>query len=303
MPRFSPLCFRALLLLAAGIGAAGCAIAPPARVPAGRVVEFQIPAPSLGAARRSVLVYLPPSYARTGRARLYPVIYFLHGGPGWNGDWFRHGGLRELLDALIAQRRVPELIGIAPDGRGPGRDGRSLWINNWNGSARIEDFLVHDVVAWADSTLRTRADETDRALVGVSDGGGAALSLLMHHPDEFGECAGLSGRYHPHGPHGLEPVIGTSPRRDSVLAACSPALYASRVAARLAGHTIYFDAGVLDFDARDVALLDSRLAQLGVRHDARLYFGWHDWPWWRRRLVVCLPEIARGFEPQRGRSL
>ena len=94
-------------------------------------------------------------------------------------------------------------------------------------------------------------------------------------------------------------MVGPPPLRDSVLAACSPLLYVGRVAPRLVGHVIYFDSGIFDSDAWDVAALDGRLRQLGVIHDARLYLGWHDWPWWRRRLGVCLPEIARAFERSR----
>jgi enterochelin esterase-like enzyme len=267
--------------------------------PAGRVEDFTFASPSLPVPARSARVYLPPSWDREP-ARRYPVIYFLHGGPGWNGDWFTQGALRESLDALIGTGRIPELIAIAPDGHGPGRRGRSLWANSFDGRWRVEDFLLHDVIGWADSALRTLPDARDRALVGISDGGDAAVRLLLCHPDVFGACAGLSGRYRPHGPAGYEAIAGPPPGRDSVLRACAPlALPAGRVT-RARGARIYFDAGVIDLAARDGLELHARLDRLGVPNESHVYAGWHDWPFWRRRYATALPFVTRGFATAAG---
>jgi S-formylglutathione hydrolase FrmB len=58
---------------------------------------------------------------------------------------------------------------------------------------------------------------------------------------------------------------------------------------------IYYDAGVLDATAWDVAAMDIRLRSLGVPHVSHLYVGYHDWPFWRQRLAVALPVITAGF--------
>ena len=284
----------ALALLAI---AAGCSDGP--RVPLsamGHVVPVHFPAPTLGMPAREAIVYLPASYDAPGAAaRRYPVVYFLHGGPGWHGDWFQHGDLARTLDRLIAEKRVPEVIAIAPDGHGAGRKGMSLWMDNWNGTSRIETFLTRDVIAWADSAFRTRPDARDRALVGISDGGDAAVRLLLEHPDLYGAGAGLSGRYHPHGSKGLEAVVGPEPYRTRNLIREAALGHLGSAARRMGGRFIYLDAGVLDNTAWDLIAMDMRMGQLDIAHETHLYVGYHDWPFWRRRLAIALPAVTAGF--------
>lgn len=275
---------------------AGCAPRLRPDVPHGRVVGMQFAAPTLGIAGREALVYLPPGYdAAEARARRYPVVYFLHGGPGWEGDWFQHGALAAILDQLTAERRIPPLIAIAADGRGLGRRGRSLWLDSWDGRSRMASYITRDVVSWADSAFRTLPDARDRALVGISDGATGALGLMFRHPGHFGAAAGLSGRYRAHGAAGLAAVAGPDSIAPWLLRANSPLLTAEDAAPGLAGHVLYYDSGVLDLDAWDVAAMDARLAVLGVEHESHLYLGWHDWPFWQRRLLVALPVVTRRF--------
>jgi enterochelin esterase-like enzyme len=283
----------ALALLLAGDGGPGSR--PTAPRPRGRLLMASLPARSLGLELRPLRIYLPPSYALAPGTRRYPVVYLLHGGPGQCDDWFERGRMREILDAGIANGTLPEMIVIAPDGHGQGRQGRSLWTNGWDGRHRIEDFATGDVVAWADSALRTVPDERHRALLGLSDGGDAALRLMLRHPERFGAAAGLSGQFRPRGPRGYEGVVGGPPARDSILRACSLLQTPPRELARLAGHTLYFDSGLMDNLALDAMQLHLRLAALGVPHAWHLYPGWHDWPFWRRRIPVALGVIGRSF--------
>ncbi len=278
------------------MASSGCAADPHPPVAHGRVVPVPLPAPALGLRSRDAFVYLPPSYdSPAARTRHYPVVYLLHGGPGWPGDWFQHGHAQHTLDALIAAGRIPEVIAVAPDGRGAGRKGMSLWLDSWDGRSRIETYFTRDVIAGVDSALRTIPDERHRALMGISDGGDAALRLLFRHPALFGAAAGLSGRYHPHGVNGLEDVVGPPPWRARLLEDEAALRLASAAAPELHDKHIYYDAGVLDATAWDVAAMDARLGLLGVPHVSHLYVGYHDWPFWSRRLGVALPVITQGF--------
>ena len=287
----------AIARLSLAITLAGCERDPaPAPIAHGRVVPMHFPAPTLGLAVRDAIVYLPPSYdTPAAHARRYPVVYLLHGGPGWPGDWFQHGDAQRTFDQLIATRRIPELIAVAPDGRGAGRKGMSLWLDNWNGTSRIETYFTHDVIAAVDSALRTLPDARHRAIAGISDGGDAALRLLFEHPDLFAAGAGLSGRYHPHAIQGLEAVVGPEPWRSRMLQHEAALRVASEAALKLAGKSIYYDSGVFDPTAWDVVAMDVRLESLGVAHVSHLYAGYHDWPFWSRRLAVALPVITSGF--------
>ncbi len=257
-------------------------------------MRVEIPAPSLHQERRSVIVYLPASYDRPESAgRRYPLVLLFHGEPGSNEDWPRHCRIGALLDELCAKKRIPELIALMPDADGPGPGARSLYLNNWDGSLRMEDFLVRDLVDWADAHLRTRSMPAARALVGVSDGANAAINLTFKHPDRFRACAGLSGEYvwKPQKP--MPRILGYEPGASRLLGENSPVLYVDRVATSLDGVTIYFDAGLLDFAFLDDRELDRKLTALHVAHEYREYWGWHDWPFWRSRLRIALPFVTR----------
>jgi enterochelin esterase-like enzyme len=271
-------------------------VLPAPAVAADRVAlhEWMIAAPSLHMDRRSVIVYLPPSYDRPEAAsRRYPMLMLLHGEPGWNGDWPRNAHVAALLDSLIARHRMPEVIALMPDADGPGPGGRSLYVNSFDGRLRMEDFLTMDVLAWADRTFRTRARASARALVGVSDGANAAINLAFKHPDLFGACAGHSGEYAwKHVPH-MPAVLGEEPGASRLLRENSPVLYVGTIAPRLARLDIYFDAGLLDLAFWDDRNLDRELTELHVPHVYHEYWGWHEWGAWRSRLAISLPFVTR----------
>jgi putative tributyrin esterase len=284
--RGSPATLAALLALLAATAAHA--------LPAGRVIRVSVPSPRMSGGARRALVYLPPSYDRDP-ARRYPLVILLHGGPGSCEDWFVHGHAAGTFDALAAAGTVPELIAIAPDGHGPGARGRSLWANAAGGGAPVEDFLVRDLVPWADRSFRTRPGAASRALVGLSDGADAAVRLLLRHPDVFGAAAGLSGRYSPHEARGYEAVVGPPPGRARRLRALAPLAAPDSSFERLRrdGARLYFDAGLFDLAWGDEQALAARLRARRVPFESHLYPGWHDWPFWRRRLPIALRAVVR----------
>lgn len=133
---------------------------------------------------RTVPVYLPPGYAE-GTAR-YPVIYFLHGFGGSGRQWLNFSAFSptvpERLDALVAQGKIPPVIGVFVDGWSS--LGGSQWINS-EGIGRYRDLVARDTVQWVDRTFRTLAKGTARALVGKSSGAYGALVIARFHPDLF----------------------------------------------------------------------------------------------------------------------
>ena len=126
----------------------------------------------------SVTVHLPPSYA-SGSAR-YPVVYALHGLFESDGFWERRG-LAQQLDQLWARQALPEFVVVAPDG------GNSFFVNGPKG--RHEDLVTRDLPAWAEGALRVRPGRDQRALLGISMGGYAALRIAFARPEAFGRVA------------------------------------------------------------------------------------------------------------------
>lgn len=262
-------------------------------VAGGSVRELSMRAPALGGGPRNLRVYLPPSYdTPEARTRRYPTVYLLHGWPGGPGNWFGSGRAAVTADSMIASRRIPEVILVCPDGSGAGFMGRSLYVNTYDGSRRMEDYVVHDLVGWVDSTFRTRRDPAGRALAGLSDGGSAAVNLAFKHPDVFGGCASLSGNFRLDASAGTDRVVGPEPGRSRIVDENSPVLYAPRIVERLRGLTIYFDCGVDDEALAENREFDRVLQSLGVPHEFHEFSGTHGWGYWRSHVRDALLAVT-----------
>ena len=283
---------QVVALLAASLFAVSVP-APGAPAARGTVLHLQMRAPSLGGAERKVQVYLPPSYSLPSSAgRTYPVVYMLHGWPGSEGNWFGLAHGTETADSLFANDSIPEVILVSPNGSGSGLLGRSLYLDSYDGSSRVADYLVEDVVDWTDEHFRTRREARMRGIIGLSDGASAALNLVFRHPDRFGACGGHSGQYRLTRDWTLHRVLGPEPGSTRILEANSPTLVADTVAARLTGLPIYFDCGTSDESLADNRELHRTLDSLGIAHTYREFPGTHDWSYWRTHLRESLIAVT-----------
>jgi S-formylglutathione hydrolase FrmB len=302
--RLSQLLYLALLvpIMAAG-QRAGRPETPPDRSPGippadatlnrGRILLYRLDSPAAGSRPRSVRVCLPRSYGDPAQAtRRYPLVVLLHGWPGGDGNWPGQGRAVDTLDSLSAQGRIPEVIALMPNGGGSGLFGRSLYLNSFDGKMRLEDFIAFDLVQWADSSFRTRADSAHRAVIGLSEGATAALNIAFKHPGVFGACGGLSGQYLVQRDIGMKAVFGPEPTATRMREANSPTLLADSLAAHGRHPTIYFDCGLSDGELEDNRHLHHRLLALGIPHTYGEYPGHHGWSYWRTHLrdalIACL---------------
>jgi putative tributyrin esterase len=285
------------LMSAAGLLCAAFSLhaAPVAPTAHGRLLELRMAAPSIGDLNRSVRVYLPPSYDRPeSRERRYPVIVLLHGWPGSNGNWPGSGHADDTMDSLIATGRIPEVIALYPSGSGEGHMGRSLWINSWDGRSRMEDFLRLDLLAWADSAFRTRRLARDRAVIGLSDGGTAAINLAFKYPHVYGAAGSHSGVFQLKRDWSSGPLLGPDSSAARVLAQNSPLAYVDRAAPGLTESTLYFDCGQDDEDSLPSnRALHEALDRLGVPHEYHEFPGDHSWDYWSDNLARSLVAVTR----------
>lgn len=140
---------------------------------------------------RELLVYLPPGY-EASQAR-FPSVYFLHGFSGSGRAWANASAFSpnvpERLDDLIAQERIPPVIGVFVDGWTA--LGGSQWIDS-EATGRYREYLRNDIVSTVDKSLRTVPLGRARALVGKSSGGYGALAMASQHPEVFAHVAAHS---------------------------------------------------------------------------------------------------------------
>jgi S-formylglutathione hydrolase FrmB len=276
------------ILLAAGL----LALASPA-LAASHIDFMHLQAPSLNGAKKDCRVYFPASYdTPAGREKHYPVIVFLHGWPGSEGNWPGQGRAQETLDSLSASGAIPEVIALFPDGGGIGTLGRSIWLNAAEGKCDMETFIVRDLVAWADHTLRTKPEARYRGLIGLSDGATGAVNFVLRHPDVFTACGAHSGDMKLPKDFSSGRIFGDEPGATALRASYSPLLYVDKVAARVKDCSIYFDCGADDESVKDNREFDKRLTELGIPHTYHEFPGSHTWGYWKEHLRQSLRAVT-----------
>ncbi|MCU1259618.1 MAG: putative esterase, partial [Bryobacterales bacterium] len=132
---------------------------------------------------RSMYVYTPPGYEE-GKTK-FPVLYLLHGSGDTEAGWVTIGRANLILDNLIAQGKAKPMIVAMPYGRplqdvafGPGKQpapDRSAFTKE----------LLEDVIPFVEKSYRASAKPADRAIAGLSMGGGQALQIGFTHLDTF----------------------------------------------------------------------------------------------------------------------
>ncbi|MET8387331.1 alpha/beta hydrolase-fold protein [Streptosporangium canum] len=135
-------------------------------------------------------VYLPHGYDRG--ARRYPVLYLLHGRGDTMQAWTQ---VKDTLDRMIQDKRIPDLIAVMPDA--PWSGGGSWYVDSrYTGTDApgrpVETALTRDLVNHVDSAYRTAPIRNARMVGGYSMGGYGALRFTLAHPDLFGSALVLS---------------------------------------------------------------------------------------------------------------
>ena len=135
---------------------------------------------------RHVNVYVPAEYESNPNKR-YPVLYLVH---GWGEDengWSIQGHMGNIMDGLIAAGKAVPMIVVMPSGDiQTNPDVRTA-------SGNITDIFVKDLIPFIDKTFRTLTDRQNRAMAGLSRGGGQTLSTVFNNMDKFAWMGTFSG--------------------------------------------------------------------------------------------------------------
>ena len=292
-------CLAPLLLAAAAAPAAN-----PSQSAAGRgqVIEDLKLASKILAKDVNFSVYLPPDYATS--ARRYPVVYLLHGLSDDDSGWIQFGEVHLAADRAIAEREIPPMIIVMPDG------GATFYINDYQGKVRWEDMFVQEFIPHIDAQYRTRSAREYRGISGLSMGGWGSLTLSMRHRDLFVACAAFSSAVWtekdaatmagPQYDRMFGPLFGPRPEGKSEPAphfkAVNPLSLAGSIPdAELRKVRYYIDCGDDDFLISGNCALHLALAERKIPHEFRVRDGGHSWSYWRTGIVDGLKFIGQSF--------
>lgn len=165
----------------------------PASGLSGRTEVFEYNSTVTGT-RRKAVVYLPPHYSHD---RKYPVLYLLHGigGNEWEWSGYVHGDV--VIDNLIADGKAVPMIVVMPNGRAladdrPPAPDRTYSPQNAEGFAKFERDLLDCLIPAIQAKYSVATNREQRALAGLSMGGGQSLNFGLKHLDTFAWIGGFS---------------------------------------------------------------------------------------------------------------
>jgi enterochelin esterase family protein len=164
-------------------------------IPHGTLSKVWYESPTLSLTRR-MYIYTPPGYENSKSK--YPVLYLLHGGGGDEDAWTTLGRAPVILDNLIAQGKTKPIIIVMTNGNSnqaaaqgdspvlPAQEVRPPTATGGIATTgRFEESLVKDVIPYIESHYRVLKDKNNRAIAGLSMGGGHTQRITLTNPDMF----------------------------------------------------------------------------------------------------------------------
>ncbi|MDA3816841.1 MAG: alpha/beta hydrolase-fold protein [Prolixibacteraceae bacterium] len=141
---------------------------------------------------RTALVYTPPGFENSNK---YPVLYLLHGIGGDEFAWTKNGNACTILDNLYAQDKLEPMIVVMPNGRAMKNDraeGNIFSPERVEAFATFEKDLLNDLIPFVEKNYPAKEDPKNRAIAGLSMGGGQSLNFGLGNLDKFAWVGGFS---------------------------------------------------------------------------------------------------------------
>lgn len=154
---------------------------------------------------RKALVYTPPNF---DKKKKYPVLYLLHGIGGDEKEWFIGAKPQNILDNLYAEGKIQPMIVVMPNGRAMKDDraiGNIFEKDKVEAFATFEKDLLNDLIPFIEKTYPTLTDKDNRAIAGLSMGGGQSLNFGLGNLDKFSWVGGFSSAPNTKVPQDLVP--------------------------------------------------------------------------------------------------
>ena len=249
-------------------------------------------------------IYLPPDYRDEPSGRRYPVVYLLHGYTDDDTGWLQFGEAPYIADEAIANREIPPMIIVMPDG------GVTWYVNDFDGKNPYADMFVDEFIPYIDKTFRTRPSKEYRAISGLSMGGFGSLHMAMRNPDLFTACVAFSSgvftdkemenvdkeRYENMFGILYGPGLKSMDRLTDHYQSFNPiSLVETQDIKKIKSVAWYMDCGDDDFLYKGNSALHVKMRDLEIPHEYRVRDGSHSWEYWRTGLKDGLKFIGAKF--------
>jgi enterochelin esterase-like enzyme len=247
---------------------------------------------------RTVWVYTPPDY---DKGKDYPVLYLLHGAGDVESGWVLIGRANLILDDLIAEQKAKPMVVVMPLGHaiqsfwtGPakalpdemgaafakgGLDAVLVALMSGDGKGGLSPFakdLLDDVVPAIEKSYKVSKKPEDRAIAGLSMGGGQTLNIAFNKPEMFRYVAIMSGAVTGKADQIYANFLGNADRANKQF--------------KLFWVGVGKDDMLTGPGDRE---FDQMLTKRGITHTFRLTEGRHEWTVWRHHLYEIAPLLFK----------
>lgn len=163
------------------------------KVPHGNISKVWYESPTLKLTRR-MTVYTPAGYEN---GKNYPVLYLLHGAGGDENAWSELGRAAQILDNLIAAGKAKPMLVVMTNGNpntaaAPGEWDFGMYQPAMGGggvqlpqAAASMDESFMDVVNFIEKNYKVAKNKANRAICGLSMGGGHSFAISKRFPNTF----------------------------------------------------------------------------------------------------------------------
>jgi len=241
-------------------------------------------------------VYLPSGYEA---GQHYPVVYLLHGLSDDYTAWEERGRMQIVTDELIRSGELRPVVIIMPNAGGEDTH------NTWNGYFNMpgwnyEDFFFTELMPAVEAKYSCGGGKGQRAVMGLSMGGGGSVVYCQRHPDKFSSCYAMSPWLDNSGDevgHGdtrdKRYYVTEAVREHSALRFLDMA--DDKTVSELRTVAWFVDCGDDDFLLPLSLSFHQKMKSAGIHSELRVRDGVHNWEYWHLALRLSLPFASRNF--------
>jgi enterochelin esterase family protein len=217
------------------------------------------------------------------------VLYLLHGGGDEDSGWSTIGRAGFILDNLLAAKKSKPMLVVMPNGSLPRPANLPAFTPGTTPapevaaamSAAQERFtkeLLNDVVPFIEKNYRVQSGAQNRAIAGLSMGGGQTLRAITSHPDQFAYVGVWSAGF------GQQNAADFEKRNAAFLEHPDKINKQIKLLSVSVG-----DKDTLAFNGSKT--LSEMLTKHGIKHQLQVTSGGHTWINWRHYLNDLAPRL------------
>jgi enterochelin esterase-like enzyme len=220
---------------------------------------------------RHLFVYTPPGYDLNSKVR-YPVVYIQHGGGEDERGWAEQGKTDIIIDNLLAEGKAKPMIVVIANGNlsagGAGYSSEAM--------SAFKKEMTQNIVPFIDKNYHTLTDKNNRAICGLSMGGGQSFYVGLQSLDIFGSVgifsSGIFG--------GIRNPSGNTFDAEKEI----PGLLSKSAEFNKKLNLFYISCGEQDPRIEHTKKAVSIMKENGLEVEFNSFPGDHEWQVWRKSL-------------------